>query len=80
MRNCVLVLGLAFAAPGTLFAEAKVGPADGYAGVAKALDAFVREQVEGKRLPALSIALIDDQRIVWAEGYGSAVVKSGKAA
>lgn len=34
------------------------------------LDAFIQEQVADKRLPALSIALVDDQKIVWSKGYG----------
>ena len=34
------------------------------------LDAFIQEQVADKQLPALSIALVDDQKIVWAKGYG----------
>jgi CubicO group peptidase (beta-lactamase class C family)/D-alanyl-D-alanine dipeptidase len=76
----IWLVALALAAPETLFAQAKVGPAGGYAGVATALDAFIREQVEDKRLPALSIALIDDQKIVWAEGYGFADPKTKKAA
>ena len=31
---------------------------------------FIEGEVASKRLPALSIALIDDQRVVWAEGFG----------
>ncbi len=52
-----MALALTLAAQSPLFAQAKVEPAEGYAATAKALDAFVREQVEDKRLPALSIAL-----------------------
>src|SRR5439155_10273285 len=33
-----------------------------------------------KRLPALSIALVDDQRIVWARGFGFADPKAKKPA
>src|SRR5947209_5116739 len=36
----------------------------------KELDAFIAEQVADKRLPALSIAIVDDQQVVWAKGYG----------
>ena len=36
------------------------------------LDAFIRGEVESKQLPALSIALVDDQKVVWARGYGFA--------
>lgn len=34
------------------------------------LDELIKEQVVDKRLPALSIALVDDQKIVWSKGYG----------
>ena len=40
---------------------------------AKALEANgSRREVEQKRLPALSIALVDDQKLVWARGFGFA--------
>jgi CubicO group peptidase (beta-lactamase class C family)/D-alanyl-D-alanine dipeptidase len=56
--------------PTPLFAQPSTAPAEKYAGVTETLDNFIKEQVEDKRLPALSIALVDDQRIVWAKGYG----------
>ena len=36
------------------------------------LDAFIRSELESKGLPTLSIAVVDDQEIVWAGGYGLA--------
>jgi CubicO group peptidase (beta-lactamase class C family)/D-alanyl-D-alanine dipeptidase len=41
-----------------------------YAAAVEALDHFIAREVADKRLPALSIALVDDQTIVWAKGYG----------
>lgn len=38
----------------------------------QALDRFLTREVADKALPALSIALVEDQRIVWAKGYGFA--------
>jgi len=35
------------------------------------LDKLVADEVADKKLPALSIALVDDQRVVWAKGYGT---------
>ena len=35
------------------------------------LEKLVKHEVEDKRLPALSIALVDDQKVVWAPGSGS---------
>jgi CubicO group peptidase (beta-lactamase class C family)/D-alanyl-D-alanine dipeptidase len=37
-----------------------------------ALDAFIARQVEQHRLPALSIAVVDGDQVVWAKGYGFA--------
>ncbi len=55
-----------------LGAEAVVGPAGPYEAVARQMETFLRHEVEAKGLPALSIALVDDQRIVWARGFGFA--------
>jgi CubicO group peptidase (beta-lactamase class C family)/D-alanyl-D-alanine dipeptidase len=43
-----------------------------YAAAVRALERFIEGQVADKELPALSIALVDDQRIVWARGFGFA--------
>jgi len=40
--------------------------------VARTLAPFIEHQLAGKQLPAISIALIDDQQIVWAQGFGLA--------
>lgn len=48
-------------------------PARGqYADVIARVEALIRHEMAAKELPALSIALIDDQRIVWARGLGFA--------
>jgi len=57
-----------------------VAPAKSYEAVAKALDAFIAHEVEQKGIPALSVALVDDQTIVWAKGYGFADPKTKKPA
>lgn len=49
-----------------------VGPSATYVRVADALDRFITSEMKEKRLPALSIALVDDQKIVWAHGFGYA--------
>ena len=43
-----------------------------YAEVAKRLDPWIAAEVETKGLPALSVALVDGDRVVWARGYGFA--------
>jgi CubicO group peptidase (beta-lactamase class C family)/D-alanyl-D-alanine dipeptidase len=38
--------------------------------VAETLAGFIQHEMDNKGLPALSIALVDDQEIVWARGFG----------
>ncbi len=38
----------------------------------EALTAFIQREMDDKKIPALSIALVDDQRVVWAQGFGMA--------
>src|SRR5262249_23595043 len=53
-------------------ADAEVPAAKPYEAAARALDAFITREIADKNMPALSIALVDDQHIVWARGYGNA--------
>jgi CubicO group peptidase (beta-lactamase class C family)/D-alanyl-D-alanine dipeptidase len=55
---------------------ADVPPAKDYDEAVKRLDAFIQNEVKNKDLPALSIALVDDQAVVWAKGYGFADPKA----
>ena len=52
-------------------AQPNQGGADDSAAIV-ALESFIGQEMSGKQLPALSVALIDDQRIVWAKGFGFA--------
>src|SRR3984893_11628027 len=47
-----------------------------YKDVVETLRPFIQQQMVEKELPALSIAIIDDQQIVWAESFGMADPKS----
>ena len=49
-----------------------VDPSGSYAPVASALSRFVQQEMADKKLPAFSIALVDDQQVVWAQGFGYA--------
>jgi CubicO group peptidase (beta-lactamase class C family)/D-alanyl-D-alanine dipeptidase len=51
-------------------------PAKDYEEAVKRLDAFIQNEVKNKDLPALSVALVDDQTVVWARGYGFADPKA----
>jgi CubicO group peptidase (beta-lactamase class C family)/D-alanyl-D-alanine dipeptidase len=57
-------------------AQATVGPSPKYAEAVKALERWLAHEVEGKQLPALSLALVDDQEVVWARGFGFADPKT----
>jgi len=71
-RACALVaLVAAGAAPG-LEAQDSVAARADYARVAEALTRFIDAQVAEKKLPALSIALVDGRQTVWARGFGLA--------
>ena len=34
------------------------------------LDAFIQSEIDAKGIPAVSIAVVDDQSLVWTKGYG----------
>jgi CubicO group peptidase (beta-lactamase class C family)/D-alanyl-D-alanine dipeptidase len=57
-------------------ADERSGAAARYAGVYPALEQFIRREMEDKELPAVSVALVDDQRVVWAKGFGFADPKA----
>ena len=69
-----LALALALASAGWVSAgtrAANTGP-DRTAEVAAKLEAFVASEMADKELPALSVALVDGDRTVWAKGFGVA--------
>ncbi|HZT82794.1 MAG TPA: serine hydrolase [Gemmataceae bacterium] len=72
---CPVLVLAALAAPACRAAPA-VSPARPYEDVAKALEAVIAHEVRAKGLPAVSVALVDDQRIVWARGFGFADPKA----
>jgi serine beta-lactamase-like protein LACTB len=63
--GAIPLVWLALAAP-----AARGQAPDAYKPAVERLQALVEREVADKRLPALSIALIDDQRVVWAKGFG----------
>jgi CubicO group peptidase (beta-lactamase class C family)/D-alanyl-D-alanine dipeptidase len=54
----------------SLAAGANIAARPDYAAVAQMLNGFIAHEMADKELPALSIALVDDQQIVWAQGFG----------
>src|SRR5438093_142473 len=80
-RRQLLALPSAFAvacalagAPQSSHAQAGIAaPArSDYAGVAERLERVIDREMRAQGLPALSIALVDDQEVVWARGFGVA--------
>jgi CubicO group peptidase (beta-lactamase class C family)/D-alanyl-D-alanine dipeptidase len=51
-------------------APQNVGPQPGFAEVVQSLRPLIEHELEDKRIPSIAVALVDDQRIVWAEGFG----------
>ena len=64
-RFAILLLSIACSVAGA----ADVAPRAGYGAVARALQPFIERELGDKQLPAISIALVDDQQIVWAQGF-----------
>jgi serine beta-lactamase-like protein LACTB len=73
MRHAVL-FAVWLVIPGVAGAQPKVvathEPPPQYDRVVAELTRLIRHEVEDKKLPALSIALVDDQKVVWAAGCG----------
>lgn len=53
-------------------AQTAIAPREDYQEIAEKLGKFIQLEVADKQMPALSIALVDDQQIVWAQGFGFA--------
>jgi len=52
------------------FQSSDVSPRADYAAVVAELERVITREMQDKKLPALSIALVDDQQTVWAKGFG----------
>src|SRR5207245_2179914 len=80
LRAGALALTLLAGLPAGGRAAATVPPAKEYEAAVQALEPFIARQVADKGLPALSVALVDDQHVVWARGFGLADPKAKKPA
>jgi CubicO group peptidase (beta-lactamase class C family)/D-alanyl-D-alanine dipeptidase len=52
--------------------SANIGPRSDYAGVVHALAPLIQHELKEKGIPSIAVALVDDQQIVWAQGFGYA--------
>ncbi|HTU20140.1 MAG TPA: serine hydrolase [Gemmataceae bacterium] len=75
-RSTLLILALLAFPALALRAEPVVQPAKKYQTAVEHLTQLIEREVRQKKLPALSIALVDDQQIVWARGFGFADPKA----
>jgi serine beta-lactamase-like protein LACTB len=67
-RIPTVLLLLACASPA--IAQPTVAPPAEYKPAVGQLEKLIKHELDDKKLPALSIALVDDQKIVWAAGFG----------
>jgi len=58
----------------------RIDPPKAYREVVEKLKAYIEYEMEDKDLPSFSIVLVDDQDIVWAEGFGLEDPEAGKPA
>ncbi|MDQ3665460.1 MAG: serine hydrolase [Acidobacteriota bacterium] len=56
--------------------QANIAPRKDYTAVVEVIERFIGHEMADKELPALSIALVDDQQVVWARGFGFADPKT----
>ena len=71
IASCVVVLVFLEQFP-VRAAEPNTPAVKDYTAVAAALDKMIQREMADKDIPAISIALVDDQKIVWSQGYGFA--------
>ena len=76
MRSFVLTAAALLLTVPCAARAADVLPAPGYEEVARRLTALIEAEAADKGLPAVSIALVDDQKIVWSRGFGFADPKA----
>src|SRR5262245_20301380 len=70
MRLAVLLGALVFTV--RVSAQPSIAPPDKHAAAVALVEKLAEQELKAKSLPAISIALVDDQTIVWAKGFGFA--------
>ncbi len=80
VRANLLLIGLLFIGGASRADESRIAPGAKYAEAAEKLSGLIRAEVADKRLPSLSIALVDADGIAWAEGFGMADPRSKRPA
>jgi len=70
-----VILAFSTLAPRSAFGQVTVEPDPRYTAVAQELERTIRRELVDKQIPAISIALVDGGRIVWARGFGYATLR-----
>jgi len=73
LHHLLALVAVACSAPRT----ANVPPAEGYEALAEELSRHIGRELEVKGVPALSIALVEGDEVVWAAGFGLADPEGG---
>lgn len=60
--------------------QESISPREGLEDAVGRVEAFIREVMQAQDLPAVSIAVVEGPRVVWARGFGLAKPKEGVAA
>jgi len=70
--RCLISLAVALIVSQISLAQdsGNIPPRQDYAGIASTLGPLIRREMDEKQLPAFSIALVDGNQIVWAQGFG----------
>ena len=55
----------------------QIPPRSDVAAIAESLSGLIEHEMEQKRIPAMSIVLVDNQEIIWARGFGMADQEAG---
>jgi CubicO group peptidase (beta-lactamase class C family)/D-alanyl-D-alanine dipeptidase len=69
---CSMILLVVFATPRQHRLQENVATRQDYVKVAGILSRFIQNEMQDKKLPSFSIALVDDQEMIWAQGFGYA--------
>ncbi len=72
MRPAALGVAFLLILPSFVRADAGAPPPAKYRDAVRALEQIIEREVADKKLPALSVALVDDQTVVWSKGFGFA--------
>jgi CubicO group peptidase (beta-lactamase class C family)/D-alanyl-D-alanine dipeptidase len=72
MTRSVITAALLLTFSGASFAQTRIEPPDAYKALVDAFRPIVESERDAKRLPAVSVALVADGQIVYADGFGFA--------